>query len=526
MVKDVNIDARALAPSLWPSLIACAAAALWVDFGTIHREHHGDSLLHVLISLYRWTPFIWEQDRFGMLVPLLASPIKHPLANLLVQEFLCGFCGLSVFYLLARYLLRDATYPAVATLGAAGFLGLTPSYFRFEYLLNTSYGVGLCLGLAGLIVAEPRPGGLTWRRRASALALIVLAHWVNCGTALFLSPLVLLRAVPRFPRRPAPRRGWPEAGGDRVLEALRRMFEPEAVHSSLLLALGYAAGMQLMTLSPHAQTSMSQLPRDAWPTEWRLLARHLGEALTPPYWPMLWGLEVVLGVAWLTVPGLRRRSGVAWRSAAAAAATALAIALLMGTLVWVRLNDHHFRYLLPSVILGQLAFAAPAVAPLILAARPVPGRAAMPIAAVSTLLLASAARDGMPSLAGVRRIIDQRCGAMTAELIDARCTHLAGDYWSVWPAIFHVNLALRERGESRVVWGVTFRASPTFPLWKGMPDEERCVAIPVCDPLGESWLGAYQFPRLVEVERRTKVRVLRVERPHRPLSSRRKEDRP
>ena len=65
----------------------------------------------------------------------------------------------------------------------------------------------------------------------------------------------------------------------------------------------------------------------------------------------------------------------------------------------------------------------------------------MPIAAVSTLLLASAARDGMPSLAGVRRIIDQRCGAMTAELIDARCTHLAGDYWSVWPAIFHVNLA-------------------------------------------------------------------------------------
>jgi hypothetical protein len=195
-------------------------------------------------------------------------------------------------------------------------------------------------------------------------------------------------------------------------------------------------------------------------------------------------------------------------------------------LVWVRLNDHHFRYLLPPVILGQLAFAAPVVAPLILAARSVSGRAAMPIAAASTLLLASAARDGMPSLAGVRRIIDQRCGAMTAELIDARCTHLAGDYWSIWPTIFQVNLALRERGESRAIWGVTFRASPTYPLWKGMPEEERHVAIPVGDPLGESWLGAHQLPRLVEVERRTKVRVLRVERPHRPLSARRKEDRP
>jgi len=42
--------------------IAGAVAALWVDFGTLHRLHNGDSLLPVLVSLQYWTPFQWELD--------------------------------------------------------------------------------------------------------------------------------------------------------------------------------------------------------------------------------------------------------------------------------------------------------------------------------------------------------------------------------------------------------------------------------------------------------------------------------
>jgi len=50
--------------------------AFFIDFGTFHRHHHSDSLIPVLESLYHWQIFFWSQDRFGMLVPLLATPFS------------------------------------------------------------------------------------------------------------------------------------------------------------------------------------------------------------------------------------------------------------------------------------------------------------------------------------------------------------------------------------------------------------------------------------------------------------------
>ncbi len=146
-------------PPLWPYVLACAATALWADLGSLHVNHHSDSILFALISLYRWTPFYWELGRYGMVIPWLAGPIKDPLANLLFQGFLTTTCGLAAFFLLARQSLRNGSYPLAATLGATTFLALTGRYYRFEYLIDTSYGLGMCLALGGLILLEPRPGG-------------------------------------------------------------------------------------------------------------------------------------------------------------------------------------------------------------------------------------------------------------------------------------------------------------------------------------------------------------------------------
>src|SRR5262249_22276397 len=157
------------APGIGVYLLLCAGAALWVDLGTLHRLQHGDSLLPVLVSLQRWTPFFWEQDRYGMLIPLLARPVTHPLGNLLFQGFLNGTCGMSAFFLLARFLVRRPAYPLVGALGATTFLLLAPAPYRFDYLMDANYGVWLSLGLGGLIVAEPGPRGPTWGRRLVAL---------------------------------------------------------------------------------------------------------------------------------------------------------------------------------------------------------------------------------------------------------------------------------------------------------------------------------------------------------------------
>ena len=81
---------------LWPYLLLNAAAAVWIAFSGIHRLHNSDSLMFGLASVYAWTPFFWEQDRVGMLVPLVASSLPDPVLNLVLQIGLTAFAGLCV----------------------------------------------------------------------------------------------------------------------------------------------------------------------------------------------------------------------------------------------------------------------------------------------------------------------------------------------------------------------------------------------------------------------------------------------
>lgn len=504
---------EAAPPALGPYLLACAAAALWIDFGSIHRDQHSDSTLHVLNSLYCWTPFMWEQDRFGMLVPLLATPLRHPMANLLFQVFATTFCGLAVFFLLARYAIRDASYPAVGTLGAAAFLALTPHYYRFDYLVNAAYyAIGLVLALGGLILLEPGPVSASWRRRLGALGLVATAHWVNCATALILGPFVLIRGAldlgpsarrlgPLLRRSSVPLR-------ERLREPSRRAWRSEAVRALVVLGVGYAIGQQLTWLVSCRPTDLTALPAWEWPRSWWGLARESWLALWPPLWPAALALEAVAAVVGSIRSG-RRGTAEVRRAALAMLATAVVLALLMGTRVWVKINVYAFRYLFPSALLAQTAVASLAVSAIGGATARRWARAWSPVVATAVLLAASAWSYGRPSLAGVRRDVDRRCGALTEDLLDSGCTFLAGDYWAVWIAVFHANLALRERGESRMIWGVTERASPSFRLWKGTPMDRRLVGIPVGDGHGERWLQSFQFPALREVEVRPTIRVLR-----------------
>src|SRR5262249_54521827 len=115
-------------------LVVCAGVAMWIDFGTLHRYHNGDALVPVLVSLYRWTPFYWGQNRLGMLLPLLAIPFRNPLTNLLVQMGLSTFAALASMCLLARYTLPQGLWQLAALLSTAGFLAFAPAWMRFETL--------------------------------------------------------------------------------------------------------------------------------------------------------------------------------------------------------------------------------------------------------------------------------------------------------------------------------------------------------------------------------------------------------
>jgi hypothetical protein len=54
-----------------------------------------------------------------------------------------------------------------------------------------------------------------------------------------------------------------------------------------------------------------------------------------------------------------------------------------------------------------------------------------------------------------------------------------GDYWDVWPAVFHANWVRFERREPGQLWGITGRSGATERLWRPALDASARVCAPV-----------------------------------------------
>jgi hypothetical protein len=484
------------------------AAAGLLDLGVLHRLEHGDSIVPVLVSLQRWTPFYWDQERYGMLAPLLALPVRDPLWNLLLQRGLLVLAGLSAVVLLARHVLGDRDWPLAGTLAAALLLPLAPAAWAFEYLGDQPYGLSLALALLGLALAEPPPmevrlaaGAPTRppRRRllvGAGLLLVLAAHWVNAATGVLLLALALARAVGE----------WFEGDRAAALDRLR-------VDAALLgagLAAGQAALLAWPALTGHPlRLPLGLLPPGEWPSAWRALA---GGALREQGgWLLALAVLAVAGVALLSLPRAHQARRGALLRAGVLLAAALGYAAFAGSLRWVAENHFHWRYLAPSALLVHLAAVSLLAEPLARAARL--ARPAL-AAALLALPLCALAVAGPPSLAGVRRDLDAVAGRWTEDVLAARCDLVAGDYWTVWPAVWHAALVSRERGLDRPIYGVAHRANPTAPAWLGRPAGD----LRICRPHGEAaaleserWLRTYGRWPVRLLERRATLDVLVVE---------------
>jgi hypothetical protein len=470
-------------PTLWPFLLLCAAAAVCIDLGRLHRFENSDSLIPILVSLYRWTPFFWEQNRYGMLVPLLATPFPHPLVNLLIQDGLTVFACLTAMFLLPRYLLRDASYPVVGAVSIVAFLLLAPPWQAFLLLVNTCYGTALALGLGGLLLVDSS----SWWRRFLALLFVLLAHWVYCAVLLLLAPLVIFRYLV-----------FRHTGGTTA--------------ALFLLALGGFGGILLTRLAPSAHTIFQLLPVAEWPAGWTQLVRNLWLALAPHRWPLGLTVATVFCTLCLWSRHVRRHSGGAWRTCAVLLAAAVPNWLFMGIQRHVQLNDFDVRYLLPSVFLVQAGLAA-TVGPLVLCLE---GRQRKVISAVAQVAVLGAilCSTGCPSLAVVRDDLDRTLGDRTEDVVAAGCTHIAGSYWNVWATVFHTNWLRYEQGDSAILWGIAERCGPTHPMWKPAASSDLCVAVPVGDGrAGDYLLLRYGFPNLAVMEKRPSIWVLRPKQP-------------
>jgi hypothetical protein len=483
---------------LWPRhrtavlLAALAAGAVLVDLGSFHVLEHGDSIVPVLVSLQRWTPFYWDQERYGMLVPLLATPLRDPLLNLLFQRGALVLAGLAAVVLLARHVLAGRDWPLAGLLAAGGLVAAAPAPWLFEYLGDQPYGLSLLLALAGLAVAEPGgEGRRPWPRLAGGFVLVALAHWVNAATGILLLTLAVGRAaVDRFEGEPAP--------------AVRARLWVDGA----LLVAGLVVGQVFLRLWPvltgfPLRLHVTMLPLAELPAAWAALFANAWR--DAGWWAAVLLFAAAAGLWLLSLPPLFEHLPGAILRASVLLAGALVYALFAGSLRWVQENAFHWRYLAPSALLVHLAVASLLAEPL---AR-VP-RLARPAALVALALVPAAALAvyGPPSFVRVRADLDAVAGRHTADVLAAGCELIAGDYWTVWPAVWHVALVSRERGEARPVWGVTHRTNATVMAWW-----PRRSTLRVCRPRGEDeqaerWMRAFHLWPAHRVERRLTVDVL------------------
>jgi hypothetical protein len=480
--------------------------AVVIDLGGLHRLHTSDDLVFVLASLYAWTPFFWEQDRVGLLLPLLASPCPDPLLNLLIQNALSAFAGLAATLVLSRYLFRQPFYPLVAAAANAGLIALTPADFRYNLFVNCCYGTALTLGVGGLLLTEPgRAGRVTRPRGLGALVLVALSEWVYLGNVLLLLPLAVFRCwlMPARPGGVSLRRGW---------RPLRT--DPEFRCALAVLALGTAVGFGLKTLGTavSGETTVGGLYAQFWPLAWGRMAGNLWEALAAGPWLVVLPVAAVAGLL-CQARGDRRPLRPVYRAGAVAALAGLAKALFLGTRTWVAWNQFAFRYLIPTVLCLQVALVAVALAPLAGAVTDRGRRLLTPLSA-AVVLAAALVVYGWPSPVRVRADLDDTLGAYTADVLDGDCEFVCGDYWHVWPAVYHANLTLHERGDPRTVWGIADRGRPMRRCWQTASPAERRIAVPRDDRQdADDLLAAYGFGPPAEAGARRTVEVLRAAAP-------------
>ena len=410
-----------------PWLIVAAVAAVlaaWMGLGTLHDSQHADSLLTVLISTQRWTPFFWGQDRFGMLVPLAAMPIRHPLTNLLVQGWIMTVAALLAPFVMARFLTQRAgAWIAIGACTNTLFLLVARPAVQFDWFVTQPYALSIVLGFAALIVADGDD-----RRRAtmSAAALLVLASWVNIG-------IVVLIAVAA------------------VVISARRI---------RLLALAAAAfavtSLAARNLAP-AHTITALAPVWKWPNGWWQLLEGSADVTARP----TVGIGIAGGTAIALVWLWRTDALPSSRTVVGIVMMAVGSWLVVGTSLWVGMNRYAFRYMYPTLMIAGLGVST------VFAALFAKRIKELSVASMVALLAVAVASYGTPSLGRVERSLDDRFGRQTATLLHNGVTVLAGDYWRVWPAVFHANLALaRTRSHARL-FGLAFRSEGTDPLWKG-----------------------------------------------------------
>jgi hypothetical protein len=391
--------------------------SLAVAVGWTLDLHNADSLIPVFVSLEWWLPFYWGQDRFGMLLPLLAMPIRDSFWNLVIQNALGTLLMLAGAYLVAwRCGVRQ---PSVVPVALLALVLAWPARTTALHLLTTNQSYAPALGLYGLAFFLLRNPS-SWGARGGAASLMLLGAWTNAGTGLLmLSVLIVAIALPRL-----------------RTEALWMLVGVMFSLAGHLVFQQVAPGVRLDTSQVTLATMADFVPRTVafWSDAYRDL---LGQ------------------VVWLTAPALvvalalERRNGVGWQ---------MVIAVVLGCgfygFAMIVLFGGTGRHLTPAlpVTLGAI---------LVVFARHLAPAVATPAVAALTALVLLQSGVEWPEI-GRKRLIDRLAQSHAVELYVEDVTIVTGDYWRTWPYAFALNLLHERVSGTRPVLPVALRSEDFY----------------------------------------------------------------
>lgn len=440
-------------------------------FGPLSRYFIGDALVPVHVSLTHWEPYYWGQARYGMLIPLLAMPVREPLLNFIVQNWMTATFGATFFFAMAARIERGATAIAAGACALALFLLLdSPESHRFYLSSVSQYGTGLSLGLAGSIAWHRRMP----RARALGGVLLALAVWVDISAALFLLPLEaglwlvadweLLRS-----RKWTNARTWTALATDRSVSCALFILAAMAVEAALIPTARTTDTNKLLAFTPPS----------AWFAGWTDLAVRLVKSFPAA---SLIAVVLISSAALIYLSRTADRS-TARESAALALVMVVVIAIrwiVLGLSLWVRENGFEPKYLIPSRV---LLFVLPAFVAVraIVAVAPRSTRA-LAAAGFAGAILGLSVRYPFRSPDAMRRTMEQDPGLVhyADEIMREGCTHFVGWDQPVWQTTFYLEQIAYETGTPPVV-GVALKSKPERVRWSEVSRPGFKICAPIHD---------------------------------------------
>jgi hypothetical protein len=439
-------------------IFACvfAAAAVCINFSWIHSKHDADSLVTSLISVEQWTAYYWGDNRFGMLLPLLASVVRSYTLNLLVETQL-SICAALLTVVLFQCFFLDREHGFTARNLGSACLTIVLALFIFRphdrvvqaFLFPSHpYFTSLSLALAGLI-ALPR----YW---IAAIAFL-LSFWVNWTNGPVIICLALLRA---------------------------------RVPGLLLTSAAFAAMYGFSLVYPRLMTTgiapLSEVPA----TIVRMLTNVSGDML----YPLRLALLICLA---LFAAGVRWRKRFARKlfrpgEAHVIIGIALAFAIAVATTEWVMKNAYEWRYWTVPIALMFLVMASFVADSMYLLLQEIASGTTATTIAMLVLVAGIIHAFGLPSLTRTRAGVDSVSGAHYGKVEQLRCTHMIGDYWVAWSSVFYN----RSHDIRPPLWAVSLRSEATEHLWSKIPPEERRYCGVCGDPMNNYYVIVFKLGQL------------------------------